>query len=136
MTAWDPAERPDAGECAAVFGRPGPLFQIPVLPEVAATVFGTDDVTSPDAQFPAGLAHPQPTTALGDGPAATPSSRQASLSAMPVGSSTPVVPSALSAAAPVAAVVTDPETKAKDKRNSRDSGDGTGGNTGHRQGRR
>jgi serine/threonine protein kinase len=45
MTAWDPAERPDAEECAAAFGRPAPVHRIPALPELAATPFGADDET-------------------------------------------------------------------------------------------
>ncbi|MFD0635466.1 serine/threonine-protein kinase [Catenulispora yoronensis] len=44
MTAWDPAERPTADQCAAVFGRPGGMNRIPPLPEPAAP-FGADQET-------------------------------------------------------------------------------------------
>jgi serine/threonine protein kinase len=46
MTAWDPAERPDAGECAVVFGRPSPVFQNPALPACAVPESDTDDETT------------------------------------------------------------------------------------------
>ncbi|MBS2536161.1 serine/threonine protein kinase [Catenulispora sp. NF23] len=47
MTAWDPADRPDAQECAAVFGRPGPVYLAlePSL-EHAVTAFGSDERTA------------------------------------------------------------------------------------------
>lgn len=56
MTAWDPAERPDAGECAVVFGRPSPIFQIPASPARTGPEPGTDDETTwihPEAIPPA-----------------------------------------------------------------------------------
>ena len=46
MTAWDPVDRPDAQECAAVFGRPGPVRLAPEPPaEHALTVFDQDEQT-------------------------------------------------------------------------------------------
>jgi eukaryotic-like serine/threonine-protein kinase len=45
MTAWDPAERPDAEGCAAVFGRPGPIDPVPELSDPVAIPFGADDET-------------------------------------------------------------------------------------------
>ena len=48
MTAWDPAERPYAAECAAVFGRPGPgpIKFITSVPAFAASPFGEDEETT------------------------------------------------------------------------------------------
>ncbi|MEY9857839.1 serine/threonine protein kinase [Catenulispora sp. GAS73] len=51
MTAWDPAERPDARACAVVFGRPGPVRLAPEpsgepSQEQAVAVFGSDERTA------------------------------------------------------------------------------------------
>jgi tRNA A-37 threonylcarbamoyl transferase component Bud32 len=46
MTAWDPAERPDAEQCAAVFGTPGKVYPTPTPPERAVPPFDADDETT------------------------------------------------------------------------------------------
>ncbi|WP_194892419.1 serine/threonine-protein kinase [Catenulispora pinisilvae] len=62
MTAWDPAERPDAQECAAVFGRPGPVYPaLESLLEDAMTAFDSDEETvwvRPPARQPASTTWP------------------------------------------------------------------------------
>lgn len=178
MTAWDPAERPDAGECAVVFGRPSPIFQIPASPARTGPEPGTDDETtwihpeaippaagrrrsggplcaavaaialaavagiamvasspaggSPVVQVPTGMARPQPTTPAGGSAGAVAPYRQPSPSSpsSPLAGSSlaPAVEPAWPSTAPLAAVVAEPETKAKkdegeDKGDDRDRGE-------------